>query len=222
MSQPSMVDFPGQMAVLMFTPGCNFRCGFCHNADLIPQAGARTYTYGQLREKLRRHRENWVRAVTVSGGEPTIHARLPETIRFLKDEGMMVKLDTNGSNPEMLEELLPLVDYVAMDVKCSPENYPALAGFRGIDRIRRSARLIIDQARDYEFRTTVLESVHTDDDIMAAADLIRGARRWYFQPFLPHDNLPDPGLRQAARTRPSVLEHCARIAQAVVPGAAAR
>ena len=217
-----MVDFPGQMAVLMFTPGCNFRCGFCHNPDLITQCNAKTYTYRQLQEKLVKYRENWVRAVSVSGGEPTIHANLPETIRFFKESGFRVKLDTNGGNPAMLAQLLPLVDYVAMDIKCALPRYEQFVKFGNIDAIRQSIKLIIEHAADYEFRTTVIDGVHTDDDILAAATELRGAKRWFFQPFLPHENLPEESYRAIKRTRPSVLTHFAEIVHSVVPGAAAR
>jgi pyruvate formate lyase activating enzyme len=217
-----MVDFPGQMAVLMFTPGCNFRCGFCHNPDLITQCNAKTYTYRQLQEKLVKYRENWVRAVSVSGGEPTIHANLPETIRFFKESGFKVKLDTNGGNPRMLAELLPLVDYVAMDIKCALARYAEFVKFGNIDAIRASIKLIIEHAADYEFRTTVIEGIHTDEDILDAAAELKGAKRWFFQPFLPHENLPDESMRGLKRTRPLVLTHLAELVQPIVPGAVAR
>lgn len=220
--QPSLVDYPGQLGVLMFTSGCNFRCGFCHNVDLLDHFDARTYSFRVLHEKLVKYREEWVQAVTVTGGEPTLHAKLPETIRFLKDEGFLVKLDTNGCNPLMIKELLPFVDYFALDLKCALEHYPDFVKYSQTDRIRDSFRLVIENAKDYEFRTTVLENFHTDAEILAAAEDIRGAKRWLFQPFVPHENLPDEALRTLPRTRPSVLEHLAAVARTVIPGAQAR
>ena len=213
MRQPSLVDFPGQIAVLMFTSGCNFRCGFCHNPDLIGAFDAKTYTYGQLKERLERSRRDWVRAVSLSGGEPTMHPNLPETLRFFQEEGFKVKLDTNGSNPEMLERVLPLVDYVAMDVKCALEHYPEFVHFGRVEAIRASVALIQSKARDYEFRTTVLESRHTPEEIRAMVPLLQGTKSWIFQAFLPHDNLPDESFRSLPRTRPSVLEACAEAAR---------
>ena len=223
MRQPSLVDFPGQIAVLMFTAGCNFRCGFCHNPSLIGAADAKTYTYAQLKERLDRYRRDWVRAVSLSGGEPTLHPDLPETLQFFQEQGFKVKLDTNGSNPEMLERVLPLVDYVAMDVKCAPEHYPEFVHYGHVEAIRASIALILSKARDYEFRTTVLENRHTPEEIRAMAPLLQGTKSWIFQAFLPHDNLPDASYRGLSRTRPSVLEACAQAArEAGVPAASVR
>lgn len=222
MRQPSMVDYPGHLAVLMFTSGCDFRCGFCHNVDLIENVNAKTFSFKILKEKLDRYREDWVKAVTVTGGEPTIHAALPETIAFLKDEGFLVKLDTNGSNPQMLSELLPVLDYVAMDIKCALEHYKDFVKYGNIERIRESIKLIMSEAKDYEFRTTVLEGYHTPEEIVAAAKDVEGARRWIFQAFVPHENLPDVAMRSIQRTRPSVLEECAKAAAPFVQCAKAR
>jgi len=214
MRQPSLVDFPGQIAVLMFTAGCNFRCGFCHNPDLLNSLDAKTYTYGQLGERLAGYRKDWVRAVSLSGGEPTLHRNLPETLEFFREQGFKIKLDTNGSNPEMLERVLPLVDYVAMDIKCAPEHYHSFVHYGDMDAIGRSIGLIIGCARDYEFRTTVLEEMHTPDEIRAMAPMLLGTKSWIFQAFLPHENLPNEHYRTLARTRPSILEECAKAARA--------
>ncbi|MCQ2402365.1 MAG: anaerobic ribonucleoside-triphosphate reductase activating protein [Lentisphaeria bacterium] len=222
MRQPSMVDYPGHLGVLMFTSGCNFRCGFCHNPDLIGAVDAKTFTFATLKQRLDKYREEWVKAVTVTGGEPTIHAALPQTIHFLKEEGFLVKLDTNGANPEMLEKLLPELDYVAMDIKCALDHYPTFVKYSQLDRIRASIKLIMDKAKDYEFRTTVLEGIHTPEEIAAAAKDVQGAKRWLFQPFVPHENLPDIALRSAPRTKPSILEECAKAAAPYVQLAKAR
>lgn len=222
MRQPSLVDYPGKLAVLMFTSGCDFRCGFCHNPDLLDRFDAKTFSFKALKERLDKYREEWVKAVTVSGGEPTVHAALPDTLAFLKEEGFLVKLDTNGSNPEMLRNVLPVVDYVAMDIKCALANYPGFVKYRHLDRIRESIRIIMNGARDYEFRTTVLEGFHTPAEIVSAAQDVRGARRWIFQPFVPHENLPDVTLRSAARTKPSTLQECAAAAAPFVQEAKVR
>lgn len=219
---PSMVDYPGHLGLSMYTAGCNFRCGFCHNPDLIEAPDAKTFTFAALKTRLDHAKEEWVRAVTVSGGEPTIHPELPETIAFLKEQGFLVKLDTNGSNPAQLSQMLPLIDYVAMDIKCAVSHYPDFVKYGLTERIRESIRMIIGRAKDYEFRTTVLESVHTRAEILEAAQDLRGAKRWIFQPFLPHDNLPDPALRTLERTKPSVLQMCAEIAAPYVAEAKAR
>ncbi len=220
-TQATMVDYPGRMAALMFTAGCNFRCGFCHNPDLWG-GHAKTYTYAQLDEHCARFRKQWVEAVSITGGEPTIRPELPETVRFFKEKGFQLKLDTNGSNPDVLEALLPSLDYVAMDIKCRLENSPKLTGYGDTSALRRSIRLIMEKARDYEFRTTLIESFHDEADLLAAARDIAGAKRWIFQPFVPHPNLPDPAMRDLPRTRPSALEQAATLVRAFVEHADVR
>ena len=116
-TQSTLKDFPGRMAALFFTAGCNFRCGFCHNPDLFTTA--KTYSWEELDAICATFRKQWVSAATITGGEPTLHASLPETIRFMKKRGFAIKLDTNGSNPEMLEEVIADLNYVAMDIKNS-------------------------------------------------------------------------------------------------------
>ncbi len=206
-TQSSMKDYPGRMAALFFTAGCNFKCGFCHNPDLLTTA--RTYTWDELDAICRGFRKQWVGAVTITGGEPTLHASLPETIDFFRKRGFAVKLDTNGSNPDMLEEVIDRVSYVAMDIKCSLESYGRFAGYSDLDRIRRSIGIIMSRAKDYEFRTTVLESFHNETEMRGCGEAIRGARLYILQPFVPHDNLPSEELRSQPRTRPSFLEQCA-------------
>ena len=222
MRQPSLVDYPGHLGVLMFTSGCNFRCGFCHNVDLIADWHAKTFSFAILKQRLEHYREEWVKAVTVTGGEPTVHPGLPDTIAFFKEEGFLVKLDTNGSHPEMLKELLPLLDYVAMDVKCSLPRYQEFVHFGDTEKLRQSIRLIMEGAKDYEFRTTLLESFHTLPEIREAAPELQGAKRWIFQPFVPHENLPQESLRTATRTKPSFLQECVEAAAPFVQQATHR
>jgi pyruvate formate lyase activating enzyme len=222
MRRPSMVDYPGELAIIMFTAGCNFRCGFCHNAQLLGCHSAKRYTYGQLAERLQKAKEEWVRAVTVSGGEPTLQPALKDTLRFIREMGFLVKLDTNGANPAVLKECLPFIDYVAMDVKCSMARYPEFVHFNEVNAIRESIRMIISSAADYEFRTTVVESFHTPAEMAAAAEELRGAKRWILQPFVPHEDLPDPALCSEKRTRPGFLQQCVNAVIDIVPGTVVR
>ncbi len=219
-AQATMKDYPGRSCALFFTPGCNFRCGFCHNSDLF--SAESKYSWEKLDEVISKFKKQWINAATITGGEPTIHPELPETIMFFKKKGFLVKLDSNGSNPDMLEKCLPLVDYVAMDIKCAFDKYKTLTGYDGIDNLKRSIKLIMSSAKDYEFRTTVIESVHDDDDITECARAIIGAKRYILQPFVPHEELPSPELRLAARTRPSFLRHAAETAAQYVPIVAVR
>ena len=222
MRKPSLVDYPGELSVIMFTAGCDFRCGFCHNAQLLGCGGAKRYTYAQLAERLHKAKEEWVRAITVSGGEPTLQPALKETLKFIREMGFLVKLDTNGAHPGVLEECLPYINYVAMDIKCSLPRYPEFVKFSDLDAIRESIKIIIGQAEDYEFRTTVLEAFHTVEDMTAAAEEIRGAKRWILQPFVHHEDLPDPALCSEKRTRPAFLQQCAAAIRPIIPGVVVR
>lgn len=196
----SFSDYPGHHAAVLFVSGCNFTCGFCHNARHL--GGRREgRPWADLDRACRRFGEGWIDRAVVTGGEPTLHAELPDLIAFLRRRGFGVKLDTNGSNPERLREVLPLVEYVAMDVKCAPERYPEVVGFDDAVAIAESVRLIREHAKDYEFRTTVIEALHTDADFDGIGRLIRGARRYVLQPFLPRPDLPARELRKAPRTQ---------------------
>lgn len=222
MRKPSLVDYPGELALIMFTSGCNFRCGFCHNASLIERLDAPTFTYERLAQRLRKGQEEWVRAVTISGGEPTLQPQLPRTLRFIHDMGFLIKLDTNGSRPQVLQQCLPYIDYVAMDIKCGFSGYPEFVGFKRTEAIQESIKLIMESARNYEFRTTVVEGFHDDQQIREAAQSLAGAKRWVFQPFVPHEDLPDEALRTARRTPVPLLKRCVQVASEFVPGAVMR
>ena len=210
LKSPSMVDFPGHLAGVLFISGCNFRCGFCHNAELLgavepgmPQA--------QLEAACQRFRENWVDGIVVTGGEPTLHVGLLDLLHRLRQWNFKIKLDTNGSRPEILAEVLPLVDYVAMDVKCNLEAYPTFVSFNQPERIAHSIALIRERATDYEFRTTVLPAFHTDEEMLRIAALVKGARRLALQAFVPRENLPDPRLRRSPRTTPDRMREVAAL-----------
>jgi pyruvate formate lyase activating enzyme len=212
LANPSMVDFPGRLAAVFFTTGCNFRCGFCHNAGLLAERKP-GYAWPKLEEICGGFRDQWVDGAVVTGGEPTLEPGLGDLLSFFRRLGFAIKLDTNGSRPEVLETVLAQVDYVAMDVKCSLASYPALTGFAHTDRVRRSIELVKSQARDYEFRTTLIPGFDTDAELRDIADLIRGARRYVLQPFLPREDLPDPRLRTAPRTAPARLKQLCALMQ---------
>jgi pyruvate formate lyase activating enzyme len=200
-----MVDFEGHLSAVFFVSGCNFRCGFCHNPSLR-DASREGVGWDRLKEACSEFRENWVDAAVVSGGEPTLHAGLFDLIGFFRDFGWAVKLDTNGSCPETLGRCLTAVDYVAMDVKAAPAEYSGLTGYSATDNIAGSMDLIRRGARDYEFRTTVIECFHTDDQMRQIGEMIRGAKRYVLQPFVPRDNLPDRTLAALKRTPPERLD----------------
>lgn len=195
-----MVDYPGHFAAVFFTSGCNFSCGFCHNASLMgtKQAGL---SWDHLEAACAKFRKDWTNGVVITGGEPTCTDDLIKLIRFFKDRfGFAVKLDTNGSNPARLAECLPHVDYIAMDVKTGLSGYAELVRFSDTDKIQQSIDLIKAQAKNYEFRTTVIETVHTDEQMDEVAEIIAGSRRFALQAFIPRDELPDSAYRSVPRT----------------------
>jgi len=200
LEKPSMVDFPGRFAAVFFTSGCNFGCGFCHNALLMGKQSS-GLPWAHLEAACTRFKKDWVNGVVITGGEPTCCGDLPDLIRFFREQfGLAVKLDTNGSNPDRLAECLPHLDYVAMDIKCGLSSYPEVAGFSDTEQIRRSIDLIRHRASDYEFRTTIIESIHSDDEMDAVREAIEGSRRYALQAFIPREELPDSAYRALPRT----------------------
>jgi len=201
-----MIDFPGSLCGVFFLSGCNFTCGFCHNATLMAskQAGL---TWERLDEICTRFKADWVDAVCITGGEPTLAPDLIELIHFFRERGFKIKLDSNGARPDILKECLPLIDYIAMDIKAGLSGYPEIAGFSDVGKIEESVKLIMSSGVDHEFRTTVIDPFHTDDQMLEAGELIRGARRYVIQAFIPQDTLPGKEFRELKRTTPARLRH---------------
>lgn len=182
----TLLDFPGRMACILFTKGCNMRCPFCHNGSLVRADGVEEYTEEEILEYLKK-RQGILEGVVISGGEPLLHNGLGDFLKKVKDLGYGVKLDTNGSFPQKLKALVAegLVDYVAMDIKNSPEKYSLTAGVDvDMDAIRESIEFLMSGAVNYEFRTTVVKELHTIEDIENAAKWIKGAKRYYLQNFV--------------------------------------
>lgn len=214
----SMIDFEGHLAKVLFTAGCNFRCGFCHNNEMI-HAREGNITWAQVDDVLARARDQWVDAVCISGGEPTMHRELLPLVLYLKGRGFKVKLDTNGAYPERLEEVKDVVDFISMDYKTCLARYHELAGVR-VDTaaIRASIRLLAGLEADrYEFRTTVMEGIHNDEVMRLIATELSGAARYVLQPFVPQDSLYDPVFTALPRTSVIFLERLQLIARAGVP-----
>lgn len=222
LKHPSMTDYPGKYAAVFFTPGCNFRCGYCHNAELLGGEQSRL-SWERLEDVCREMSGQWVDAAVVSGGEPTLQPGLARLLQLFQEFGWAVKLDTNGSMPEALEMCLPYVDYIAMDVKAEPSAYERVTGFGDTARIEASMRLVCESGKPYEFRTTVVPTLHDCAGIEALARWIAGARRYVLQPFVPREHLPDPALAGEARTSVDHLSACRsaaarHVASAVIRG----
>jgi len=209
----SLLDFPGKVSSIAFVGGCNFRCPFCYNRDLVvaPQSLPSIRdddVLGYLK-----NRRAWLDGIVITGGEPTIQPELLGFLEEVKTCGFSVKLDTNGSNPELLKELVErgLVDYVAMDVKaplCATKYSRAIGiqsdGF--LQKIEESIDFLLSRRLEYEFRTTVVPNLLTEDDILTIAGRIDGGKRYYLQQFVPMGSLIDARFSSVVPYSPFELE----------------
>jgi pyruvate formate lyase activating enzyme len=180
----SLIDFPGIVACVVFTRGCNFRCPFCHNPQMVEGDGPPQLGSGQVWDFLG-SRRSLLEGVVVSGGEPLIQPGIADFCGRLRSLGFRIKLDTNGSRPEVLAQLLQagLVDYVAMDLKTLPEAYARLWPGGDPEMVRRSLELIMASGVDYEFRTTCVRPLVDEQVMRRLAHLVQGARRYALQRF---------------------------------------
>lgn len=206
----TLLDFPGRIACTLFLGGCNFRCPFCHNGSLVlPEMMGETIEVESFLAFLDARRGR-LQGVCVSGGEPTLHSDLPELLSEIKARGYAVKLDTNGTNPEMLYSLIAdgLVDCVAMDIKNSPEKYALTAGLNSefgirsselIDRVKESAALLMQGRVDFEFRTTLVRELHSPEDIEAIGSWLSGGERFFLQSYRDEGDLIVGGFSAFSR-----------------------
>ena len=192
----TLLDYPGKVACTVFLQGCNFRCPFCHNSDLLGKEGPEPIAVETLMTFLNK-RVGLLDAVCVTGGEPTLQPDLADLLRQIKALGYLVKLDTNGNRPDVLKELVEqgLVDYVAMDIKNCKEKYSLTAGIDiDISKIEKSVDFLMNCGIDYEFRTTVVKEYHTLLDIENIAKWISGAKGYFLQNFVDSGDLIKNGL----------------------------
>lgn len=186
-TKTTLLDYPGRVAASIFTGGCNFRCPYCHNKDIVLKNKALPL-YGETEIfSFLEKRKHLLSGVCITGGEPTLHNGLPDFIKRIRTLGYCVKLDTNGTNPNMLETLLKnkLIDYCAMDIKNSPEKYGLTVGRKSdMPSVESSVQLLLSQQEiPYEFRTTVVSELHDSTDIDAIAKWISGAKAYFLQPY---------------------------------------
>jgi pyruvate formate lyase activating enzyme len=182
----TLIDYPGKVACILFTGGCNFNCPFCYNKDLVKNPEKLpTITQSQALEFLEK-RKKYLEGLVITGGEPTLHQQLPEFIAKTKKIGYKIKLDTNGTNPKMIEKLIheKLVDYFAMDIKTSFENYEKACGTKtDIEKIKKSVKIIMKSGIDYEFRSTIMPHYYTQKDAQKIAQDLKGAKKYFLQAF---------------------------------------
>ena len=183
----SLIDYPNKIASVLFTPGCNLRCGFCHNWRIAVEPKP-PFLQEAVALEILESRKKYVDAVVVTGGEPCMHKELPRFLEKLKRRGFQVKLDTNGFYPDVLEQCLAHVDYVALDVKTSLEKYKLL-GAKDTTGLLRTVEMLKMGKVAYEFRTTVVPELITAGDVTRICELVKGAKTHAFQQFVPQDTL---------------------------------
>ena len=213
----TLLDFPGRVACTVFFGGCDMRCPFCHNAELLDGTAPSVMDDVELLAFLKKRR-GLLDGVAITGGEPLLQKDLPELARKIRDLGYPVKLDTNGTHPDRLEKMIAdgLVQYAAMDIKNSPDRYAETSGIPGLDLgpIRESASLLMEGRTDYEFRTTVVAELHDERSFEQIGQWIRGARRYYLQKFTDRETVPFGGLHAPGDEQ---MHRWAEIVRAYVP-----
>lgn len=214
----TLLDYPEHTACTLFVPGCNFRCPFCHNSELL-QSDCEFYDEREIFEFLEK-RKGVLEGVCVTGGEPTLYTDLPRLLGDIKKLGYRIKLDTNGYNPDALDDLvkLGLLDYIAMDIKNSPDRYAETIGLPparfDISPVLESRNIIMSSGLDYEFRTTVVAELFDKSSMAGAAKMITGANKYFLQYFVMRDTVPSKTLTPP--TQASMREYL-EIAREYVP-----
>ena len=205
----TLLDFPGHTACTVFTGRCNFRCPFCQNASLVLRPESLAVIPEEDVFAFLEKRKGLLDGVAVTGGEPTLQPDLPDFLRRIRDLGYAVKLDTNGTHPDLLKRLVRdgLVQYAAMDIKNAPARYAETAGVEDpqLDRIRESAAFLLEGTVPYEFRTTVVRELHRPEDLEEIGRWIRGAERYFIQCYTDSGDLIREGLHPCSREELDLL-----------------
>jgi pyruvate formate lyase activating enzyme len=224
MIEASFLDWDGKIVTTLFVPGCNFRCPYCQNWELIERPEKfDEIDFERIKKFLLSHKD-FIDGICITGGEPTIYKDLPDFIKQIKELGFLVKLDTNGSKPRMIKKLIDekLVDYVAMDIKASFEKYDITCGVKvDVEDIKRSTDVIMNSKIGYEFRTTVAPSIIDESDIENIATSVKGAKKYVLQQFIPK-NAMDEKLRKVTPYEKEMFEKMMKKAKKYVKNAMMR
>ena len=218
--ETSFLDWPGKLCSVIFLPHCNFRCPYCHNHPLVSHPERYpSIPFEDILDRLRSFRD-WIDGVCITGGEPTLHVDLPLLIREIKRNGFLVKLDTNGSNPQVLEDLIKAeeIDFVSMDVKAplDPFSYRRSIGLSiDLNLILRSIEILKKGKVEYQFRMTVVPGLHREEDIETLGDQLRVGKRFVLQNFNPENPL-DPSLKAILPYDQKILKEIEKKVQAMV------
>ena len=205
----TLLDYPEKVACVLYTPTCNFMCPYCHNWETLIEEQLSDLFFEDILSFLKK-REGILDGVVISGGEPTLMKDLPNKIKRIKELGYLVKLDTNGSNPEMLKELIDnkLIDYVAMDIKHSFNKYYDVIVNKNIDLedIKKSIDILMEDKVDYEFRITLIEEYHDKDSIYKIGKLLEGSKRLFLQQYKLSDGVKDKSLHEVKEEKAKKCE----------------
>ncbi|EKE16168.1 MAG: hypothetical protein ACD_11C00029G0048 [uncultured bacterium] len=211
----TLIDYPGKIATTVFTVGCSFRCPFCHNPELVLTNNSQFSTDNKMEKEFfdfLEKRKGKLEGVCITGGEPTIQSDIIEFIKKIKKMGFLVKLDSNGTRPDILKKIIDqkIVDFIAMDIKNSLERYSETVGLKAdTERIKLSIDMIMRSGIDYEFRTTVVPGIHFEEDFEKVAELIDGAKNYYLQEYRDIKIL-DPKLKQKTQGKTLDLDKIKR------------
>jgi pyruvate formate lyase activating enzyme len=216
----TFIEYPGKIASMIFLPGCNFRCSFCFNPELILESDKIEDVNEKEVFDFLASQKKWIDAVVISGGEPTLHEDLIDFIEKIKKLGFLVRIYTNGTNPKVLKKLIneKLIDSIAMDIKAplTEEKYEKITNTKEfLKNVKESISLIMNSSLDYEFRTTVVPSLHSDEDVEEIAKYIKGAKLFILQKFLPENALDDK-LKKLKTQSDEEMQRLADIAQRYV------
>ena len=219
----TLLDFPGHTACTVFTARCNWRCPFCHNASLVLRPDSQPVIDEDAFFSFLAKRRGLLDGVAVTGGEPTLNRDLGDFLARVKDMGFQTKLDTNGTHPDMLRDILArgLADYVAMDIKAGRDNYPAVTGTLrpGLTGVEESVSLLWESGTAHEFRTTVVRELHSDADFADIAIWLAGEERYFLQAFKDSGDLITQTCSGCSKEE---MEHFLSIVRVGVPSAAIR
>lgn len=198
LNKTTLLDYPGRVAAAIFLGGCNFRCPFCQNSSLVLSPDRQPEIPEEEVLSFLKKRKGILEGVCVTGGEPTLSPELPEFLKKIQDLGYPVKLDTNGSHPQVLKDLASrnLIQMTAVDIKACPNNYPSLCGLvhPDLDSIKETVDFLINGSLDYEFRTTVVRELHTEQDFIQIGQWIAGAKAYYLQAYRDSEEVLQPGF----------------------------
>ncbi len=236
LQKTTLIDYPGRVACTVFLIGCNFRCPWCYSKELVLPKEIKKHLYpvksrkagspeakfngARISEKdffkFLKERKGLLDGVVICGGEPTMNKELPQFCKKIKKAGYLIKLDTNGSNPKILKKLISgkLIDYVAMDIKAPKAKYSKAAGVKvDIKKIEKSVKILKEGKVDYEFRSTIVPSVHTKKDVIEMTKWIKGAKKYFLQNFRPEKTI-DPKFE---KIKPYPQEYLLEIQKAIAP-----